>query len=36
MQQIIFEYIENYDNRMRKHSTLEYLSPVNFKLQYVA
>ncbi|ARB79329.1 TPA: IS3 family transposase [Vibrio cholerae] len=31
MQQMIFEYIENYDNRMRKHSTLGYLSPVNFK-----
>ncbi|WP_162750432.1 IS3 family transposase, partial [Vibrio cholerae] len=29
--QMIFEYIENYDNRMRKHSTLGYLSPVNFK-----
>ncbi|MBD1199785.1 IS3 family transposase [Vibrio cholerae] len=28
---MIFEYIENYDNRMRKHSTLGYLSPVNFK-----
>ncbi|EGR0010429.1 IS3 family transposase [Vibrio cholerae] len=31
MQQMIFEYIENYDNGMRKHSTLGYLSPVNFK-----
>ncbi|EGQ8014762.1 hypothetical protein DDM70_16915 [Vibrio cholerae] len=31
MQQMIFEYIENYDNEMRKHSTLGYLSPVNFK-----
>ena len=28
----IFWYIEAYYNRKRKHSTLGYLSPVNFEL----
>lgn len=28
----LFEYIEAYDNRVRKHSTLGYLSPVQFEL----
>ena len=28
----LFEYIEAYYNRMRKHSTLGYLSPVQFEL----
>jgi transposase InsO family protein len=29
----LFEYIEVYYNRVRKHSTLGYLSPVQFELQ---
>ena len=29
----LFEYIEGYYNRVRKHSTLGYLSPVQFELQ---
>jgi putative transposase len=29
----LFEYIECYYNRVRKHSTLGYLSPVQFELQ---
>jgi putative transposase len=29
----IFEYVEVYYNRVRKHSTLGYLSPVQFELQ---
>lgn len=28
----LFEYIEAYYNRVRKHSTLGYLSPVQFEL----
>ena len=28
----LFEYIESYSNRVRKHSTLGYLSPVQFEL----
>jgi transposase InsO family protein len=28
----LFEYIEVYYNRARKHSTLGYLSPVQFEL----
>lgn len=29
----LFEYVEIYYNRVRKHSTLGYLSPVQFELQ---
>ena len=29
---VLFEYIEAYYNRVRKHSTLGYLSPVQFEL----
>jgi transposase InsO family protein len=32
----VFEYIEVYYNRQRLHSTLGYLSPVEFELQHVA
>jgi len=32
----VFEYIEVYYNRQRLHSTLGYLSPVQFELQHVA
>ena len=28
----LFEYIETFYNRVRKHSTLGYLSPVQFEL----
>jgi len=28
----LFEYLEGYYNRVRKHSTLGYLSPVQFEL----
>lgn len=28
----LFEYIEVYYNRVRKHSTLGYLSPVQFEI----
>jgi putative transposase len=28
----LFEYIECFYNRVRKHSTLAYLSPVHFEL----
>ncbi|PNH77784.1 IS3 family transposase [Vibrio diazotrophicus] len=36
MRQTIFEYIEVDYNRMRRHSALGYLSPVNFEQQNVA
>lgn len=29
---IIFDYIEIFYNRQRKHSTLNYLSPMNYEL----
>ena len=29
---IIFEYMEAFYNRVRKHSTLGYLSPVQFEI----
>lgn len=32
----VFEYIEVYYNRQWLHSTLGYLSPVQFELQHVA
>jgi transposase InsO family protein len=32
----IFEWIEVFYNRQRRHSTLGYLSPADFELQYVA
>jgi transposase InsO family protein len=31
--QMIFEYIETYYNRVRLHSSLGYLSPVDFEKQ---
>ncbi|MDP7145924.1 MAG: IS3 family transposase, partial [Pseudomonadales bacterium] len=30
----IFEYIEVYYNRQRKHSTNGYMSPVNYEQQW--
>ncbi len=27
----IFEYIESYYNRIRRHSTLQYVSPIQFE-----
>ncbi|EJG0514650.1 IS3 family transposase [Vibrio parahaemolyticus] len=36
MRQTVFEYIEVDYNRTRRHSTLGYLSPVNFEQQNVA
>ena len=36
MRHALFEYIEVDYNRTRRHSTLGYLSPVNFEKQYVA
>ena len=36
MRQIIFEYIEVDYNRTRRHSTLGYLSPVNFEKKNLA
>ena len=30
----IFEYIETFYNRIRRHSTLGYLSPVDYLLTY--
>jgi transposase InsO family protein len=30
----IFDYIECFYNRQRTHSALNYLSPVDFELQY--
>ncbi|WP_224055373.1 IS3 family transposase [Vibrio penaeicida] len=36
MRQTVFEYIEVDYNRMRRHSALGYLSPVNFEQQNVA
>lgn len=32
--QDIFKYIELYYNRVRMHSTLDYMSPVEYKRQY--
>ena len=32
-QEMIFEYIEAYYNRKRRHSALKYKSPANFELQ---
>lgn len=32
----IFEYIECFYNRQRRHSYLNYLSPINFELQKIA
>ncbi|MFH2036247.1 MAG: IS3 family transposase, partial [Candidatus Zixiibacteriota bacterium] len=29
----IFKYVEVFYNRIRRHSTLEYLSPVDFELK---
>ncbi|MBF0507264.1 MAG: IS3 family transposase, partial [Nitrospirae bacterium] len=34
--QSIFEYVEMYYNRQRKHSALGYRSPVSFELDAVA
>ncbi|MFT5511111.1 MAG: transposase InsO family protein, partial [Hyphomicrobiaceae bacterium] len=31
-----FEYIETYYNLVRRHSALDYLSPVDFELKKVA
>ena len=31
-QELIFEYIEAYYNRKRRHSALQYKSPANFEL----
>ena len=36
MRQIVFEYIETRYNRNRLHSTLGYLSPVDFEAQGLA
>jgi len=33
--QVIFKYIEMYYNTKRTHSTLGYLSPVNFKKRHL-
>ena len=33
-QQKIFEYIECYYNRVRRHSTIGWVSPVDFKAAY--
>lgn len=30
----VFDYIEVFYNRQRKHSTLNYLSPMNYELAY--
>ncbi|QHT71738.1 transposase [Rhodocytophaga rosea] len=30
----IFEYIEMYYNPIRRHSALNYLSPINFEFKY--
>ena len=30
----IFDYVEGLYNRLRLHSTLDYLSPVEFELQF--
>ena len=35
-QQAIFEYIEVFYNRLRKHSSIGYLSPVEFERQHTA
>ena len=32
--QDIFKYIELYYNRVRMHSTLDYMSPVEYERQY--
>jgi len=34
--QSIFEYIEMFYNRQRRHSALGYLSPVSFELEAMA
>lgn len=34
LRQIIFEYIEVWYNRKRKHSALEYKSPIEYRLNY--
>ncbi|QLQ30461.1 MAG: IS3 family transposase [Candidatus Thiothrix singaporensis] len=36
MKQIVFEYIETAYNRNRLHSTLNYLSPVDFEAKALA
>jgi transposase InsO family protein len=36
MRQALFEYIDIDYNQTRRHSTLGYLSSVNFEKQYVA
>ena len=33
-EQDIFKYIELYYNRVRMHSTLDYMSPVEYERQY--
>ena len=35
-QQDLAQYIENFYNRVRRHSTLGYVSPVVYELQKVA
>ncbi|MEM8534975.1 MAG: IS3 family transposase, partial [Chloroflexota bacterium] len=32
----IFDYIERFYNRQRRHSTLNYLSPVAYEQQHAA
>ncbi|MDD7805780.1 MAG: IS3 family transposase, partial [Endozoicomonas sp. (ex Botrylloides leachii)] len=34
--QAVFEYIEGYYNRKRRHSTLDYVSPEQYESQKIA
>lgn len=36
LKQIVFEYIEIWYNRKRRHSALDNMSPINYKLKYQA
>jgi putative transposase len=36
LRQLVFEYIEVWYNKKRRHSSLDYKSPIEYKLNYQA